>query len=221
MSPSPLDICTLVWLCKGDVGAEDVRRLPNSHEAMKIVLDPNLQDDSARLDRLLLLLQFGARIERPVRIGTKTRSILAWFMRSYRPAKIPNVARKVCERYVRAVDDPATAKNMVEKHMEGALEPLHTALLDFEADRESYDKTAYDLLHATFDWMSKSTRQRQHQRPARQLSFRTGNETTPLLTGRREDEDEEVKCPPGWKSHAKGGPYEESLTRSVTFRRPR
>jgi len=81
-------------------------------------------------------------------------------MRSYRPAKIPNVARKICERYVRAVDDPATAKNfdrdtkyymtgnpeyMVEKHMEGALGPLHTALLDFEADREFYDKTAYDL----------------------------------------------------------------------------
>jgi len=32
VSPSPLDTCTLVWLCKGDVGAEDVRRLPNSHE---------------------------------------------------------------------------------------------------------------------------------------------------------------------------------------------
>ena len=92
-------------------------------------------------------------------------------MRSYRPAKIPNVARKICERYVRAVDDPATAKNfdrdtkyymtgnpeyMVEKHMEGALGPLHTALLDFEADREFYDKTAYDLLHAAFGWMSKA-----------------------------------------------------------------
>ena len=237
VSPSPLDTCILAWLCKGDVGAEDVLRLPDSYDVWKIVLDRTLLDDSARLDRLLLLLQFGAHIERRIRInaGTKERSILAWFMRSYRPAKIPYVARKICERYMRAISDPATAKNfdsdtkyymtgnpefIVEERVKGGSRFLYTALLDFKADRKFYNRTAYDLLYATFDWMSKSTPQRHYRQPIRQIPFHAGSETTPLLTRYREDEYEEAKCPPGWKSHAKDGPYEESLTQSVTFRRP-
>jgi serine/threonine protein kinase len=109
----PLDICALAWLCKGEVGAEDVRNLPAQHSTWEVILG-NRSDlnESERLERFLLLMQFGARIEQILGNPLPTegrRSILSTYLNSCRLATRAFVAKEICQHYEMIL--PATKPN--------------------------------------------------------------------------------------------------------------
>ncbi|KAI8622875.1 hypothetical protein F5Y19DRAFT_482326 [Xylariaceae sp. FL1651] len=92
-----LDICTLAWLCQGDVGVDEVRTLPSVYKVWQPIVDPRCGlNDSERLERFVLLLQFGARVE--ARLKWRT-SIICCFLRSCRPAVLPTAAAVICRRF--------------------------------------------------------------------------------------------------------------------------
>ncbi|KAF5607449.1 hypothetical protein FPANT_865 [Fusarium pseudoanthophilum] len=106
----PVDINTLAWLCAGPVGKAEVKRLKPKFSIWKTMLASSDLDESARLDRFLLLLQFGARVEQRV-LGRRgplqdfniesqwdSGTIFSLYIRSCRPATIPAVIREIANR---------------------------------------------------------------------------------------------------------------------------
>lgn len=95
-----VEICTLAWLCKGPVGKSEVENLPANDETWRVVLDPNFLNESERLDRFLLLLQFGARVEEkaPIRRQFRSWAIFTGYIQTCRPATIPTVMEKIYRR---------------------------------------------------------------------------------------------------------------------------
>ncbi|RYP48280.1 hypothetical protein DL769_011221 [Monosporascus sp. CRB-8-3] len=65
-SAPAVDICTLAWLCKGPVGSAEIQSLPANYQTWRAILDPAFLNESERLDRFLLLLEFGARLEQEI-----------------------------------------------------------------------------------------------------------------------------------------------------------
>ncbi|KAK3382674.1 hypothetical protein B0T24DRAFT_686848 [Lasiosphaeria ovina] len=98
----PIDICTLAWLCRGEIGAQEVYNLRPSCGVWEVLLSPDTLDESARLERFLLLMQFGARIEQVLQnhpTSPAPRSILGHYLRSCRVATVPAVSDEICRRF--------------------------------------------------------------------------------------------------------------------------
>ena len=100
-----VDICTLAWLCKGSVGNDEIETLPTEYQTWRVVLHPTSLNESERLDRFLLLLEFGARVERDLDLpidlgfGKGFKSILVWYLRSCRKSILPFVIREIGLRW--------------------------------------------------------------------------------------------------------------------------
>ncbi|KAF5573700.1 hypothetical protein FPCIR_13874 [Fusarium pseudocircinatum] len=106
----PVDMNTLAWLCAGPVGKTEVKNLEPNLSTWKTILTPSYLDESARLDRFLLLLQFGARVEqRAVRrrgplqdlnieAQRDSSTIFSLYIRSCRPAIVPTIIREIANR---------------------------------------------------------------------------------------------------------------------------
>ncbi|KAI1126009.1 hypothetical protein F5Y10DRAFT_294192 [Nemania abortiva] len=107
-SVPPLDIYTIAWLCRGEVGTEEVRGLPAQYSIWKIILDPGVLNDSERLELFLLLMKFGARMEQTLDdhpAGEPPRSILSTYLHSCRLATRAVVANEICRHYGRILAD--------------------------------------------------------------------------------------------------------------------
>ncbi|RYP46714.1 hypothetical protein DL768_007122 [Monosporascus sp. mg162] len=105
----PVDISTLAWLCAGPIGSAEVKALDGEFATWESIVAPGALDESSRLDRFLLLLQFGADVEKKVRrrgqlrdlhirIGWDSGTVFSQYMRSCRSATIPTVMREIAHR---------------------------------------------------------------------------------------------------------------------------
>ena len=98
-----VDFCTLAWLCKGQVGNAELQDLPADYLTWRVIYHPRYLNESERLDRLLLLLEFGARLETEIVLpggpAFGGKSVLIWFLRNCRKATIPFVIREIGRRW--------------------------------------------------------------------------------------------------------------------------
>jgi serine/threonine protein kinase len=191
----PLGISTLAWLCKGEIGAEEVRSLPAKYSTWKMIVEPGFLNDSERLDRFLLLMQFGARVEKPLQgppTSNGSKSILTTYLLNCRVATIPIVAKQICYRYKKVL--AGEASHPITKYYMTAAErwrPKHrnmrsgedflglassTALGHIEADMKRYG-AAYPVLKLNFEQLLDSTNDFFWARAVRQRP----SETTPLF----------------------------------------
>ncbi|CAF3543459.1 unnamed protein product [Fusarium graminearum] len=103
---SPVDIHTLAWLCAGPVGKAEAKRLGASHTTWESLLPSGGLDESMRLDRFLLLLQSGAKVEQ--RVDRRYQppefniqaiwdfgTIFSQYIRSCRSAALPTIIREI------------------------------------------------------------------------------------------------------------------------------
>lgn len=121
-SVPPVEISTLAWLCKGPVGKREVENLDAGYPTWGAIVhgQGSHLNESERLDRFLLLLQFGARVNRilvwpPFDESSKPLppcSILVAFIQSCRPATKELVAEKLYQRLVAAGQDGLVSKDM-------------------------------------------------------------------------------------------------------------
>lgn len=94
------EISTMAWLCRGEVGVHEVKSLPNDFTTWNAILDPNLLNESERLERFLLLLQSGAEIQTklpcsPTWTDHEKRSILFEYIRTCRRAVVGLVMKEL------------------------------------------------------------------------------------------------------------------------------
>ncbi|KFA81667.1 hypothetical protein S40288_11478 [Stachybotrys chartarum IBT 40288] len=115
LSTTPhLDICTLAWLCRGEVGTYEVRRLPATHCVWGAIVYPGILNESERLERFLLLMQSGACIEKMLLEpppGHEPRPILITYLLNCRLATISVVAKEICQRYEQLLDKGKPGRN--------------------------------------------------------------------------------------------------------------
>ena len=111
----PIDIDTLAWLCNGEVGKYEVQNLPASDVIWRSIISRPISsrtkfttlNESEKLDRFLLLLQFGARVEKELIVESTRQysskdtpdTIFSAFISSCRPATISVVLREVNRRF--------------------------------------------------------------------------------------------------------------------------
>ncbi|KAF5675979.1 serine threonine kinase [Fusarium circinatum] len=225
----PVDITTLAWLCAGPVGKAEVNRLKPDFSTWKSMLVSSDLDESARLDRFLLLLQFGARVEQRV-LGRRgplqdfniesqwdSGTIFSLYIRSCRPATIPTIIREIDNRLsvsrVRGFVSNWTLRYFVGTHTPRGLVESAEAESDCMRDQ---NVTAVKALR---QFMSKS-RRLVHFSNIPWADF----ETDPLILG---SEVEGSALPHGWKriSSVNGGQsfecFEDDFTQSITLERPK
>ena len=99
-----VEISTLAWLCKGPIGNAEVKTLGTKKTWKSILEKTGRLDESERLDRFLLLIQFGARVEHRMEdfFGS---TIFARFIESCRPATVAPAMDQVCQRILMAEQD--------------------------------------------------------------------------------------------------------------------
>lgn len=239
-----LDICIFAWLCCGEVGAMEVQTLkPSFNESWCSILNrepPEEQisspilDESEKLDRFLLLLQYGARIEQliehPGFTEQGSKSILIWFLLQCRIPTLPVVAREICCRFQKALEKDelrghkkniiatSTKSYMTRPHITGQRtnsgKSGMSALLDIALDAAKYQE-AYEDLVVEFSRICNNI---YLDRPATDPVTAQGSnyENTPLL---------EAPSPAGWKARWKSSTrgviaFEERLTKSITLQAP-
>ncbi|KAK5625621.1 hypothetical protein RRF57_001337 [Xylaria bambusicola] len=194
----PLDIRILAWLCKGEVGAEEVLSLPTVYSVWKAILTPGDLSESERLERFLLLMYSGARIEQPLYyrpIIKEPKPVLNLYLHSCRLATRAVVTNEICRHYERilagAESKPSkpdatryymtASRSCRPKGMsdDPATIASSTALGNIEADRRDH-KAAYPVLKLNFEQLLDEKNDMHRVHIAR--SSRTPNERTPLLT---------------------------------------
>ncbi|KAH6847167.1 hypothetical protein B0I37DRAFT_310194 [Chaetomium sp. MPI-CAGE-AT-0009] len=126
------DICTLAWLCAGEVGAHEVKTLKAEYTTWKVVLERELLNQSERLERFLLLLQFGARVEAKLEhpVNHETRSVLCWFLLYCNPKTVLTCAGEICDRF----KDTHASDSTRDTHRAVAEEPATKAVPSKEPD---------------------------------------------------------------------------------------
>lgn len=103
-----LEMSALAWLARGEVGMYEVKELRPLRSVWCHILSPSkLMDESQCLDRFLLLLQFGARVEmklteHPPRQGFRERSIVVHYIQNCRPVIVPTVMEEIRRRFSEA-----------------------------------------------------------------------------------------------------------------------
>lgn len=205
----PVDIRTLAWLCNGPIGKSDVLGLSNSSLTWEFISDPKFLNESECLDRFLLLLQFGARVEQKLSFSTSGpgSSIFSMYLRHCRPAIVPTVMAEICRRLDEVMDDEhmaETTRNYMTSP--GPRGSEATAITDLKL---AGNKAAVTVLQRHI-LLSRKTSQTDNPQSA-------PSETTSLLGN----------LPPGWEHLGKScrvtGPalYEEDFTNSITLHRPK
>ena len=151
-----IDICVLAWLCYGPVGELEVRTLSQTRETWKAVLDSSPLDESQRLDRFLLLMQFGARVDKNIGGASSSASLTDWYticsvyFRSCRPETQPTVFQEISrifQRVNRLPHIPGATKTFMRKFLnkqKSVLPKAKTINTDF--DHESTPLLHQDLL---------------------------------------------------------------------------
>ncbi|KAI0813538.1 hypothetical protein GGR55DRAFT_634900 [Xylaria sp. FL0064] len=200
-STSPVKITTMAWLCKGEVGAHEVRSLPAHYSAWKNILDAGVLNESERLERFLLLMRFGAligeileghpNIEEP-------QPILNMYLHSCRLATRGVVANEICRHYEQTLatvelnrcQPDATryymtaARSCRPKGMSDHPVTIakSTALGRIESDRRAH-KAAYPSLKLNFEQLLDEQNDIYRARAKRPGD--PPSETTPLLATNR------------------------------------
>lgn len=191
-SRPPLDIYTIAWLCKGDAGAEEVRSLPADYSTWELILAQDVLNESERLERFLLLMQFGAPIEQRLDGHPEMkspRSILSTYLHTCRLSIRAVVSDEICRRYERilAIAAPDTRYYMTAARecrpcgMSDDFETVatSTALGNINLDRREH-KAAYPFLKLNFEQLLDKQNDI-YRAYARRPSHTSVNETTPLL----------------------------------------
>ncbi|KAL5313034.1 hypothetical protein ACEPPN_019461 [Leptodophora sp. 'Broadleaf-Isolate-01'] len=235
-----VDVHTLAWLCNGPIGEDEVKSLPGSFAPWRVIINPIFLDESERLDRFLLLLQFGASIEKEVSVpselgfGRGSRSILRWYLRSCRPATLPVVIKEICRRF-NLVKNSDQISPSTKAHMTGSDEnrtsgwstrPQWSLKGTVTSELYSIDPTGRlsqlwqdgikDGYMAGFE-ISRVTQAPVEDSPNAPV------ETTPLL----QPANGTTMLPLGWKKHTSPGVrsgdyayYEDEFTSSITLTKP-
>ncbi|KAI0100771.1 hypothetical protein GGR51DRAFT_531635 [Nemania sp. FL0031] len=197
----PLDIHTMAWLCRGEVGIEEVRSLPAEYSIWKVILEPGALNESERLELFLLLVHFGARIERTLsgHPTLKSRSILSSYLLSCRLATRTVVANEICRHYGRILsshvskphEPDATRYYMTAsrrhrpRRMNDDCETVDksTALGNIKLDKKEH-KGVYPFLKLNFEQLLDEHNDIYYQTRRRPPSHAT-DETTPLRNTKR------------------------------------
>ncbi|KAI8712492.1 hypothetical protein NCS52_01347600 [Fusarium sp. LHS14.1] len=212
----PVDINTLAWLCAGPIGNAEVRALDGEYSTWESILLRARLDESARLDRFLLLLQFGAHVERESLVRTRQGDLLrelnidphlhsgtvfSRYLLSCRPATIPTVMKEIIHRLDRAFKEGRISKSTL------AYLPRR-AIKDLEKDHN------YTAIEALRQCMAQK---RDLFSPRSSVAV---TERDPMLPRHQNDS---TALPPGWKRHAGTGLefFEDKFTQSVTLTRPK
>ncbi|KAJ4213183.1 hypothetical protein NW759_011027 [Fusarium solani] len=208
----PVDINTLAWLCAGPIGSAEVGALDGDFATWESILQPGEMrlDESTRLDRFLLLLQFGAHVERKAfdhiyflddttifRRGT----VFSRYLRSCRPGTIHTVMREIIHRLGTA-------------WREGR---ISVSTFDYFAERAEWD-LANDHNYIAKRALTQCLAQKRELFNA--ISSRTMTERDPLLPRHKKDS---APLPTGWKRHTGNRVecFEDKFTRSVTLTQPK
>ncbi|KAM3075708.1 hypothetical protein ACMFMG_007839 [Clarireedia jacksonii] len=194
-----VDICTLAWLCNGPIGGLEVRILSGNNDTWKIIASSDFLNESQRLERFLLLLQFGVRVEQHLDTGSGglNRTILTQYIRNCRPATYPVIIKEICRRINRILNMERTAtstKDYLTINAAKDLGRINNTLPDLwnQFINQSTDVGASENAHERIPLIQNS----------------------PLL--------------PGWKKHTisqgKGATtewYEDEYTHSITLKEPK
>lgn len=241
----PVHIHTLVWLCAGPVGRAEIKAIsrgaPDVWEHIckrspyqgGFIRSRRVLNASERLERFLLLLQFGCRVERQVwrhrseYLSQSRPSIFARLVDSYSKNAQPAVVKEVYRRLCRACAEsdlihPKTVEYFVERLRDGTAVPeraqygaewIESTLRDLAKPQDYFDITM-NYLDTSFQHLS-----------------RLATETDPLLSTpayHLSNSFPPLPLPRGWQkvpaqpdatdepSHC----YEEAFTCSVTLVRP-
>lgn len=105
------EISTLAWLCRGEVGLQEVKSLPRTFRTWNAILDPKILNESQRLERFLLLLQSGAEIQEVLPLSLtwtdqKKRSILFEYIRACRRAVVGMVMKEIISQFHSVRNEP-------------------------------------------------------------------------------------------------------------------
>lgn len=191
----PVDINTLAWLCAGPIGSAEVKALDGDFATWDSILEPGKLklDASARLDRFLLLLQFGAHVER--------KGVFSRYLRSCRLGTIHTVMREIIHRL-----DIAWREGRIS-----------SSTLDYFAGRAEWDLSN---LHYYIAKRALAQYLAQKRELFNAISSRTTTERDPLLP---RDKRDSVTLPTGWKRHRGNRVecFEDKFTRSVTLTQPK
>lgn len=150
--PSP-EISTLAWLCRGEVGSHEVKRLSRTFETWSAILDPDLLNESERLERFLLLLQSGAEIEEVLPLSLtwtdhERRSILFEYIRTCRRAVVGLVMKEILSHFDSIRHEPQISESTTAYLMGRGSHFSSTALGHF-VDAVNYE--AVLELHSAVD----------------------------------------------------------------------
>ncbi|EEU36739.1 uncharacterized protein NECHADRAFT_86575 [Fusarium vanettenii 77-13-4] len=195
----PVDTDTLAWLCTGPIGSAEVRALDGDFSTWESILLPGRLDESMRLDRFLLLLQFGAHVEREastqagqlrdihIEASRHSGTVFSRYLRSCRPATIPTVMKEIIHRLGRAYKEGAK-RDLAKDHNHPAMQALARCMAQKR-----------DLFNSE--------------------SSMAATEREPMLP---RYQDGSATLPSGWKRHAGTGLefFEDMFTQSVTLIRP-
>lgn len=198
VSTPPLDIYVMAWLCRGGVGTEEVRSLPARYSVWKVILDPAVLNESERLERFLLLMESGARIDQTLDghpTMERPNPILSTYLHSCQLATRAAVANEICRHYQRilATTEPKTCQPDTTRYYMTAARSCRprgmnddpviidnsTALGNIELDKRGH-KAAYPFLKLNFEQLLDNQNDMYLAR-MKQLSH-ASSETTPLLT---------------------------------------
>lgn len=196
------EFATLAWLCRGEVGLHEVQRLKVDFNTWQVILTSSFLNESERLERFLLLLQFGARVEKRITAPSvqNEESILVLYIQSCPPTIVRKVTKEIFRRYDKVMHQPhiaiSTRRYMSEEFQLDPLIKSHLAVLN----------------HLVNDAVSRLVNYEDISSSATSM-----NESQPLLT-----------LPPGWETvnevpvdsiHVPQC-YREIVTRSITFVKP-
>lgn len=239
----------LAWLVRGEVGLYEIKRLAPVHMVWIYIIQPTLMDESQRLERFLLLFQFGAEVEKHLQNWSyPSRSILVDFIQACRPAITRTILDEIQRRFSDSEENgymSQTTKDYFRKaptkHARTALSHFARNLMQVRLDhllrhgcspKDEFilrDKAASSFrlnlrLMENLQQLEKITRFLRHWgRPMRR------RHSAPEDKSRESESPIMLPLPPGWEEIIVrdqqsqleiGRCYQEEHTKSLTLRRP-
>lgn len=156
--PSP-EISTLAWLCRGEVGFHEVKNLSRTFETWSAILDPDLLNESERLERFLLLLQSGAEIQEVLPLSLtwtdhERRSILFEYIRTCRRAVVGLVMKEILSQFESIRNEPQISESTKayltgrERHFSSTALGHFVDAVNYEAVLELHSEVELHLLES-------------------------------------------------------------------------
>ncbi|KAH8170862.1 protein kinase domain-containing protein [Sarocladium implicatum] len=135
----PVQMNTLAWLCAGPVGKAELKALQPTYSTWSNIIEGeivdaqsklrSLLDESTRLDRFLLLLQSGVRVEEKIRsqagflyLGAEP-TIFTAYIEHCRRETIPTVINEILGKLNGRFVESSTAQYFLGHHWRGFQEP--------------------------------------------------------------------------------------------------